>query len=134
MDQWLAQSVDMRRFNLRVIGVFALTALLLAAIGVYGVAAEGVALRTREIGVRAALGATAAQLIGAVMKDGLVPVMCGALAGVIGALLLMNALRSFLYRHPIRSPDLPWGLPGRRGVRALRHCMLRRGASHRSIP
>ena len=97
MDQWVAQSVDPRRFNLRVIMVFAVTALLLAAIGIYSVAAEAVAVRTREIGVRSALGATGAQLVAAVMKGGLVPVMGGAFVGVVGALVLMNALRSFFY-------------------------------------
>jgi predicted permease len=97
MDQWVAQSVDPRRFNLRVIAVFAVTALLLAAIGIYSVAAESVAVRTREIGVRSALGATDAQLIGVVMQGGLGPVIGGALVGVVVALVLMNALRSFFY-------------------------------------
>jgi len=97
MDQWVAQSVDPRRFNLRVIAVFAVTALLLAAVGIYSVAAEAVAVRTREMGVRSALGATGAQLIGAVMKGGLGPVTGGALVGMVGALVLMNLLRSFFY-------------------------------------
>jgi putative ABC transport system permease protein len=97
MDQWVAQSVDQRRFNLRLIAVFAVTALLLAAIGIYSVAAESVAVRTREMGVRSALGATDAQLVGVVMKGGLGPVLGGAFAGVVGAFLVMNALRSFFY-------------------------------------
>jgi putative ABC transport system permease protein len=104
MDQWIAQSVDPRRFNLRVIGVFALTALLLAAIGIYSVAAEAVAVRTREMGVRSALGATDAQIIGAVMKGGLGPVVGGAFVGVAAALVSMNALRSFFYGVSLHDP------------------------------
>jgi ABC-type antimicrobial peptide transport system permease subunit len=97
LDQWVAQSVDGRRFNLRVIGVFAVTALLLAAIGIYSVAAEAVVVRTREMGVRSALGATGGQLIGAVMQGGLGPVVGGALVGVAAALVSTSALRSFFY-------------------------------------
>ena len=104
MDQWLAQSVDARRFNLRVIAVFAVTALLLAGIGVYGVAAEAVAIRTREIGVRAALGATNSQLTALIMKAGLVPVIGGVVLGTSGALGMMKALASFLYGVTTHDP------------------------------
>lgn len=104
MDQWLAQSVDTRRFNLRVVAVFAVTALLLAAIGVYGVAAEAVAVRTREIGVRAALGATNRQLTTVILKGGLGPVIGGAVLGTGGALMLTNALSSFVYGVTTHDP------------------------------
>lgn len=93
MDQWLAQSVDTRRFNLRVIAAFAVTALLLAVIGVYGVAAEAVVVRTREMGVRAAIGATGPQLTAAIVKSGLAPVLVGA----GNALAATHALSSSLY-------------------------------------
>lgn len=104
MDQWLAQSVDTRRFNLRVVAVFAVTALLLAAIGVYGVAAEAVAVRTREIGVRAALGATDRQLTTVILKGGLGPVIGGAVLGTGAALVLTNALSSFVYGVTTHDP------------------------------
>ena len=97
MDQWLEQSVHPRRFNVHVMVVFALTALLLAGVGVYGVAAEAVALRTRELGVRAALGATDAQLKAAVMKDGLGPVVGGIVLGTGAALGMTSWLSSSLY-------------------------------------
>jgi hypothetical protein len=97
MDQWLEQSVHPRRFNVGVIVVFALTALLLAAVGVYGVAAEAVALRARELGVRAALGATDAQLRAAVMKGGFGPIVGGVVLGTGAALGLTRWLSSSLY-------------------------------------
>jgi putative ABC transport system permease protein len=104
MDQWLAQSVDTRRFNLLVIATFAITALLLAGIGIYSVAAEAVILRTREIGVRAALGATDSQLKSTIMRGGLGPVVGGVVLGSGGALAMMNALTSFLYGVTAHDP------------------------------
>ena len=104
MDQWLAQSVETRRFNLRVVAVFAVTALVLAAIGVYGVASEAVAVRTREIGVRAALGATDRQLTTVILKGGLGSVLAGAVLGTGGAVMMTNALSSFLYGVTTHDP------------------------------
>ncbi|HJR59627.1 MAG TPA: ABC transporter permease, partial [Vicinamibacterales bacterium] len=104
MEQWVGLSVQARRFNLGVIGVFALTALLLAATGVYGVAAEAVAVRTRELGVRAALGASGPQLRLGVMKDGLAPVAGGIVLGVVFAAASSGLLASFLYGVEGRDP------------------------------
>ena len=130
MDQWLAQSVDTRRFNLRVVAVFAVTALLLAAIGVYGVAAEAVAVRNREIGVRAALGATDRQLTTVILKGGLGPVIGGAVLGTGAALVLTNALSSFVYRRDDpRSDDVSGRLRARRGCRGS-GAVCARPASH----
>ena len=97
MEQWLDQTVQTRRFNMRVVVVFAITALLLTTIGVYGVAAEAVVMRTREIGVRAALGASQGALRRMILKGGVLPVLGGVLCGTAAALLLANFLTSFLY-------------------------------------
>jgi ABC-type antimicrobial peptide transport system permease subunit len=96
--------VHPRQFNAGVIVVFALTALLLAAVGVYGVAAEAVALRTRELGVRAALGATGAQLEASVMKGGLGPIAGGVILGIGAALGLTRWLSSALYGVAAHDP------------------------------
>lgn len=104
MDQWLAQSVDARRFNVRVVTLFAVTALLLAGIGIYTVAAEAVAVRTREIGVRAALGATRSQLMSATMRGVLGPVIGGSVVGTLCAWGLSTSLQSFLYGITTRDP------------------------------
>jgi len=86
MDQWLGQSIAPRRFNLELVTGFAAAALLLAVIGVYAVAASAVALRTREIGIRRALGASKARVILLMLQSALRPVLLGVTAGIAAAL------------------------------------------------
>ena len=97
MDQWLESSVASRRFTLRLIAFFALSALTLAAIGVYSVAASVVAMRTREIGIRAALGASPQGLTRWLVVNGLVPVAAGIGAGLVMALILSPLLSGMLF-------------------------------------
>ncbi|HUX34289.1 MAG TPA: FtsX-like permease family protein, partial [Gemmatimonadaceae bacterium] len=77
---------------------FALGALLLAAIGLYGIVAYGVAQRRREIGIRLALGATSGHVLGLVLRDGVAFVMLGAMLGLAGALASTRVLRSLLFQ------------------------------------
>jgi predicted permease len=86
-----------RRFNLTLVGVFAVTALLLAAAGIYGVVAYAVAQRTREIGVRMALGAQPGAVVALVLRQGLVTILAGVAIGVIGSLVAAHAIRSLLF-------------------------------------
>ena len=90
-------SLDTRRFNLMLIGVFASTALLLGGAGIYGVTAYWVAQRTREIGIRIALGAGRRTVMKLVMGQALVLTVAGIAAGVVGASALTRFLRSLLY-------------------------------------
>ena len=90
-------SLDARRFNLMLIGVFASTALLLGGAGIYGVTAYWVAQRTREIGIRIALGAGQRTVMKLVMRQALVLAVAGIAAGVAGASALTRFLRSLLY-------------------------------------
>jgi len=90
-------SLDTRRFNLMLIGVFASTALLLGGAGIYGVTAYWVAQRTREIGIRIALGAGQRTVMKLVMGHALVLAVTGIAAGVVGASALTRFLRSLLY-------------------------------------
>jgi putative ABC transport system permease protein len=97
MDQWMGASIATRRFNLQLVAAFALAALLLAIIGVYAVSASDVAMRTREIGVRTALGASKGEVVRLVLLDGAAPVLVGLIAGTAGALVLGRATASLLF-------------------------------------
>ena len=95
--QVFSESLNTRRFNLLLVGVFALAALLLAMAGVFGVLAYSVAQRTREIGVRIALGATRGQILRMVLGQGLLTVAIGIVIGIGGSLVLAQTMRSMLF-------------------------------------
>jgi len=90
-------SVAPRRFNLVMVGVFGATALLLALAGIYGAVAFNVAQRTREIGVRVALGARTSSVVGLVLRSALFWVAVGLATGVVLALGAARAVASLLY-------------------------------------
>jgi len=79
------------------VGAFALCAILLAGLGIYGVVAYAVARRTKELGIRAAFGARSSDLYGIVLRQGLKPVVLGLVLGLCGALAIGRALRGLLY-------------------------------------
>jgi putative ABC transport system permease protein len=93
-----------QRFSAAVLTAFAAGALLLAAIGLYGVLAFGVSQRTREIGVRLALGAARAEVLGLILKQGMLLVGIGLLIGFAGALAAARVLRSLLYETDVHDP------------------------------
>jgi predicted permease len=90
-------SLGPRRFNLILVGVFAVTALLLAIAGIYGVVSYAVAQRTKEIGVRMALGAQPPAVVALVLRQGLATTLAGVGAGLIGSLLAAYGIRSLLF-------------------------------------
>jgi predicted permease len=97
MDQVIADRHSRQRFATALLGVFSLLALLLAAIGVYGVISYGVAQRTAEIGVRTALGAQNGDIVRLVLRQGMALVAAGVVLGIGGALLATRALRAELF-------------------------------------
>jgi len=97
MDEALELALAPRRMNLWLVRVFAILALLLAAAGVYAVTAFSVALRRREIAIRAALGARPDQNVRAVVGDAAPPIVLGLAIGAAGALIAAPALRSVLF-------------------------------------
>ena len=97
MENVVEQSIGSRRFPMLLLSVFSGVALLLAVVGVYGVVSYVVSQRAREIGIRMALGARAAQVVRMVIARSLTPIAIGLVAGFAGALLSSRLLESLLY-------------------------------------
>jgi predicted permease len=97
MDQVLMQSLSDRRFNMTLLLTFAGVALVLAAVGVYGVMNYTVTLRRRELGIRMALGAKASDVLRLVLRQGLTLTLIGVGAGLISAYALTRLMASLLY-------------------------------------
>jgi putative ABC transport system permease protein len=119
MDEVVEASVATPRFRTLLLGLFGLAALLLAGLGIYGVMSYSVSQRTREIGIRIALGAERPEVIKLVLKHGLVLTLAGLGTGLVGALGLTHLLSSMLYE--VRPTD-PLTLVGVTGV--LTACAL----------
>jgi predicted permease len=97
MDDFVSESVAPRRFQMRVAAAFAGSALLLAALGIYGVVAYGVTLRRRELGIRVALGAGSGEVRRLVMWTGMRPVAIGLAAGIAAAVAAGGLVRTLLF-------------------------------------
>jgi putative ABC transport system permease protein len=104
MDQLLASSVGQRRFSMVLLVLFALLALALASIGLYGVMSYAVAQRSHELGIRMALGAARSTVLRLVIEQGMVLVVIGVVVGVAGSLALTRLLRSQLFQVSPRDP------------------------------
>jgi hypothetical protein len=113
----IAATVAAQRFNLLVLGVFALVAISLAIAGVYGVLSHFVQQSRRAFGIRQALGATTARIVGAVLGWVIAPVAIGIIAGAAGATAAVASIRSLLFGV---SPDDPMTVVG---VMALVTCV-----------
>jgi ABC-type antimicrobial peptide transport system permease subunit len=98
LSELIERAVSPRRFLVMLLGGFAVAALLLASIGIYGVVSYSVGRRTQEIGIRMALGATASAVQRQVMKQTVALVSGGIAAGLIGALIAARLMSSLLYR------------------------------------
>jgi predicted permease len=97
MDRVVADATAQPRFEMLLLGIFAAVALVLAAIGIYGVMNYSVSRRRREIGIRISLGASRADVLRMVMQQGMLQVLAGTAAGIAGALLLSKLIAKMLY-------------------------------------
>ena len=105
IDQIVAESVTIDRFSVVLFSSFGVLGLLLAAVGIYGVMAFGVAQRTQEFGLRMALGSRRSHVIGLVLKEGAILALAGAAIGLGGAYLVGRAMQSTLYQ--VGALDVP---------------------------
>jgi putative ABC transport system permease protein len=104
MEELIASSMSGRRLNLMLLAVFAFTALVLAGVGIYGVISYAVTQRTREIGIRMALGAQSSDVLKLIVKQGMIPVVIGMALGIAGALALTRVMASLLYGTSATDP------------------------------
>jgi putative ABC transport system permease protein len=104
MSEIVSESVGVRRFQLRLASLFAIFALLLAALGIYGVVGYSVARRRQELGIRMALGAQGSHLRNLVLLQGMSPVVVGWVAGVMAALAAGGLIRGLLFGVPAQDP------------------------------
>jgi len=124
MQEVLAESLAQRRYQLLLILAFAGTALLLAALGIYGVVSYSVTRRRNEIGVRMALGARARDLYAMVIRQAMVPVALGLLGGLAAALAAGRVLASLLFEIGPRDPFIMTAVTGVLLAVALAACFV----------
>ena len=124
MEQLLARSLSRTRFSMLLLSIFAALALVLAAVGIYGVMAYAVAQRTREIGVRLALGAQPRDVLGMVLMGGGKLAAFGLVLGLVGSLGVTYLLRSQLYGVSSTDPVTYASVALLLGLIALAACYL----------
>jgi len=124
MEEIVGAAVSTPRFVSLLLGAFAAVALALAAVGVYGVISYAVRRRTREIGVRVALGADRGSILGLVVRRGMVPVAIGLVLGVAGSLALHRLIERFLFQVSATDPALYAGLAAFLTATALAACLI----------
>ena len=106
MDQWVSRSLEIRRAPMLLLAFFGVVALMLSAMGIYGVLAFGVAQRVREFGIRQALGADQRSILSLVLRQGILTTAIGIVFGLGGAILLTTYLRSELFGVGAHDPTI----------------------------
>jgi putative ABC transport system permease protein len=131
IDELLADSVAVPRFRTTLLGTFAVAALVLAAVGVYGVVAYSVVQRTHEIGVRIALGGQQTDILRLILGQGLQLTIAGLLIGLGISISLTSVLRGLLFQVKPADPMTLVSVAGVLGITSVLACYLpaRRAAS-----
>jgi putative ABC transport system permease protein len=124
MEQVLSEATDARRFNMALLVFFAGAALLLTMMGIYGVVAFLVGRRSREIGIRMALGAQRSDVLRLVLQQGMKPVALGSGAGLIGSLAASRLIASQLFGVSSTDPLTLTSIVALLGIAALFACWL----------
>lgn len=110
MEQLVRRTLAARRLNTLLLGLFAALAVVLAAVGVFGVTSHAVARRTKEIGIRMALGATRTSVLGMVLRETTILAVTGAVLGIGGTVALSRLLAGFLYGVTPAEPGILAGV------------------------
>jgi putative ABC transport system permease protein len=124
MAEWISTSAAQPRLNAALLGVFACVALLVAAIGAYGVLAYSVSQRTRELGVRMALGADRKGVLGLILREGMSVGLIGIAIGVASAAALSQALSALVFGVSVWDPFTYVGVPSVLTLVALVSCAV----------
>jgi putative ABC transport system permease protein len=124
MDDIVANSLGTRRVSMQLFTVFACAALLLAALGIYGVMAYSVAQRTHEIGIRMALGAQKSDVLGLVIRQGMTLTVIGVVVGLAGAFALTRVIGNLLYGVTATDPSTFLWIPILLGGVSFSACYL----------
>jgi putative ABC transport system permease protein len=124
MDGQLSKEVVTQRLSVILVGLFSVLALLLAAVGLYGVLAYSIAQRTREIGIRIALGAESQSILSLVVRQGLTIVGIGLAAGILSSLIVTHLIRSLLYGVSGTDPVALLTSVGVLGLAAFLACLV----------
>jgi putative ABC transport system permease protein len=124
MNEWISNNAAQPRLNAILLGVFAAVALVIAAIGIYGVLAYSVNQRTREIGLRMALGAHPGGVLRLIVVEGMTVGLIGIGLGLLGGLALGRAVASLVYGVAVRDPATFAGVAVTLAVVALAACVI----------
>ncbi len=124
MENVIAESIDRQRFQTALLSLFATLALVLAALGVYGVLSYTVDRRTAELGIRMALGAERRTVLAMILREGFAMIACGLAAGIGGALLLTRMLTSLLYGVSANDPATYAAIAALLGAVAMCACFF----------
>jgi putative ABC transport system permease protein len=124
MESQLSNELVTQRLSVVLVSLFSILALLLAAVGLYGVLAYSIAQRTREIGIRIALGAESGSILTLVVRQGLIIVGIGLAAGILGSMILTHLIRSLLYGISGTDPIALLTAIGVLGLAAFLACLV----------
>jgi putative ABC transport system permease protein len=124
LEHLVEQAVTQPRFNLFLLGLFSVIALLLSAAGIYGVTAYSVTQRTHEFGIRMALGAQVGDVLRLILKQGMLLILVGIAVGLLAAFALTRLLRTLLYGVSVTDPLTFAAISLLLGVVALVACYI----------
>ena len=124
MTEWVSTSAAQPRLNATLLGVFACVALLVAAIGTYGVFAYSVSQRTKELGLRMALGADRAGVLQLIVREGMTVGVAGITVGILAAVGISRTLSALVYGVSVWDPSTYVGVSGTLAVVALLSCAV----------